>query len=127
MISDTLANEALPTLTGLQQGATRSVLTVNRYVFGDGDRWCLYSLVVPDGRVLAFMPQAAMASWLCWQLQSSAKLDAFVSGAHSNHRDADAKRLIRVHLQGIAGSRSDEAALIALSLFKRPLASELFT
>lgn len=138
MISDTLANEALPTLTGLQQVATRSVLTVNQYVFGDGDRWCLFSLVAPDGRVLAFMPwsdealqgfesEAAMASWLCWQLQSSAKLDAFVSGAHSNHRDADAKRLIRVHLQGIAGSRSDEAALIALSLFKRPLASELFT
>ncbi|MFJ3063938.1 dermonecrotic toxin domain-containing protein [Pseudomonas sp. NPDC087039] len=138
MTSDDLAHDILPTLAGLQRDATRNVMTVNRYVFGDGDRWCLFSLVAPDGRVLAFMPwsdeaikgfdsEAAMASWLCRQLQSSSTLDAFVIGAHSKPDDSAAKRLIKVHLQGIAGSRSDEAALMALSLFKRPLGKDLFT
>lgn len=137
MASDELALGVLPTLAGLQRDASRNGMTVNRYVFGDGDRWCMFSLVAADGRLLVFMPwsdealkgfanETAMASWLRSQLQSSSQLEAFVAGAHSNPRDSDAKRLIRVHLQGIADSRSDEAALLALSLFKRPLRAGLF-
>ncbi|MFK0312919.1 dermonecrotic toxin domain-containing protein [Pseudomonas sp. NPDC090233] len=138
LAADNLPVHQLPTLEALRRNATHNSLSVNRYVFGEGDRCCLFSLVAPDGRILAYMPwaeeavkafdsEAALASWLCWRLQSNAGLEAFVSGAHSSPRDSAAKRLIKVHLRGIAASRSDEAALIALSLFKRPLSLDLFT
>ena len=138
MAADDLADDELPTLASLQRDATRNVLTVNRYAFGAGDRYCLFSLVAADGRCLAYMPwsgealkgfdsDVAMAGWLCLQLQSNDTLDAFVAGAHSNPHDSSARQLIKVHLQGIAGSRSDEAAAIALTLFKRSLGMDCFT
>jgi hypothetical protein len=137
MVTDALPTGELPTLEVLEQSATRSEIAVHRYVFGETDRWCLFSLSAPDGRVMAYMPWAekplkgfdsefAMVSWIRTQLQSKDTLDAFVAGAHSNPRDTTARRLIKVHLQGIADSRSNEAALIALTLFKRPLGTTLF-
>lgn len=138
MAADDLPDGELVTLARLQRDATHNVFTVNRYVFGTGDKWCLFSLVAADGRCLAYMPwsdealegfdsETAMASWLCRQLRTSATLDAFVSGAHSNPRDSAGRLQIKLHLQGIAGTRSDEAALNALTLFKRPLGSDLFS
>ncbi|MFJ4158067.1 dermonecrotic toxin domain-containing protein [Pseudomonas sp. NPDC089752] len=138
LAADGLPVDQLPTLELLQKDATHSVLTVNRYVFGEGDRWCLFSLVAPGGRLLTYMPwsdepvnafdsEGAMAAWLRSQLQSDDQLQAFVSGAHSSPRDSAARQLIEVNLRGIAASRSDEAALIALSMFKRPLRADLFT
>ncbi|WP_284355134.1 dermonecrotic toxin domain-containing protein [Pseudomonas putida] len=136
LICATLTVGQLPTLDQLQQ-AGNSTLTVNRYAFVEGDRGCLYSLHASDGRALVYMPWAeealrgfdselAMASWVRAQLQVPNTLEAFVVSAHSNPRDRSINQLVRVHLQGIADSRSDQAGLLALSLFKRPLSRDLF-
>jgi len=138
LASDSVSDAQLPTLDSLRANATRSVLTVNRYVFGEADKWCLFGLQAADGRVMAYMPwsddafeafasEQAMAVWLAAQLRSTDQLDAFVAGTHSNPRDKDARRLIKVILQGIAGSRSDPAALIALTLFKRRVDGDMFS
>ena len=137
LVSPELADIAMPSLAMLQHPSTDSSLAVNRYTFGEGDRGCLLSMQAADGRVIAYLPWAeealrgfdsaqAMASWLRTQLQAEATLEAFVTAAHNNPRDRSTNQLIRVHLQGIANSRDDEAGLIALSLFKRSLGSDLF-
>ncbi|MFJ4387497.1 dermonecrotic toxin domain-containing protein [Pseudomonas sp. NPDC089408] len=136
LVCANLAEGQVPTLEQLQQ-AGNSPLTINRYVFVEGDRGSLFSLHAQDGRVLAYMPWAeevlrgfdselAMASWVRAQLQVPSNLEAFVVGAHSNPRDRSINQLLRVHLQGIADSRSDQATVVALSLFKRALNGDLF-
>lgn len=137
MVAAILAPGQLPTLTQLQAQTTDSPLQVNRYPFVNQDRGCLFSLHAQDGRVLAYTPWAEealrgfaseqeMANWVRTQLQSATTLESFVVGAHSNPRDRSVNQLIRLHLQGIADSRSEQAGLIALSLFKRPLDIDLF-
>ncbi|QVM92671.1 hypothetical protein JYG34_06465 [Pseudomonas entomophila] len=135
--ADGLTTGVLPTLALLQQDATRSPLTVSRYVFGEADRGSLYRLTAADGRVVLYMPwsdeavrgfdsELSMARWLRQHLQSAQALQAFVEGAHANPRDDTGRRLIKVHLQGVADSRSDEMAVVALSLFKREPGKTLF-
>ncbi|MCO7521821.1 MULTISPECIES: DUF6543 domain-containing protein [unclassified Pseudomonas] len=135
--ADGLGPGVLPTLALLQQDATASPLAVSRYVFGDADRGSLYRLTAADGRVVLYMPwsheavrgfdgELAMARWLRRHLQSAQALQAFVDGAHVNPRDDSGRRLIKLHLQGIADSRSDEMAVTALTLFKREPGKPLF-
>ncbi|MFV3288034.1 dermonecrotic toxin domain-containing protein [Pseudomonas sp. NY11955] len=135
---DNLADDERPTLSKLQKDSTGQPLTVSRYVFGAGDRGSMFGLRAPNGRVVAYLPWAeealtafeselAMARWLAAKLRSEDALTAFIAGAHSNPYDTAGRNLIRVHLRGIANSRSDEAALIALKLFERPLRVDLFT
>ncbi|MFT0867981.1 dermonecrotic toxin domain-containing protein [Pseudomonas sp. CAM1A] len=135
--ADGLTTGVLPTLALLRQDATHPPLTVSRYAFGEADRGSLYRLTAADGRVVLYMPwsheavrgfgsELAMARWLRQHLQSAEALQAFVEGAHANPRDATGRRLIKVHLQGIADSRSDEMAVVALSLFKREPGKALF-
>lgn len=137
VVADGLTTGVLPTLALLREDATRSPLTVSRYVFGEADRGSLYSLMATDGRVVLYMPwsheavrgfasELAMARWLRKHLQSAEALQAFVEGAHVNPRDAAGRQLIKVCLQGIADSRSDEMAIVALSLFKREPNTSLF-
>jgi len=77
--------------------------------------------------LMAFDSELAMASWLAAQLQTPQALDSFVAGVHSNPHDRVGRQLTKMHLKGIADSRSDEAALIALKLFARPLNGNFFT
>ncbi|WP_176509891.1 MULTISPECIES: dermonecrotic toxin domain-containing protein [Pseudomonas] len=137
LVSAELANIAMPSLAMLQRQSTDNSLVVSRYAFGEGDRGCLLTMQSADGRVVAYLPWAdeplrgfdseqALASWLRAQLQVKATLEAFVMAAHNNPRDRSVNQLISVHLQGIANSRDDEAGLIALSLFKRSLGTDLF-
>ena len=132
-----LTTGVLPTLALLEQDATHPPLTVSRYVFGETDRGSLYRLTAADGRVVLYMPwsheavrgfdsELTMARWLRQHLQSTQAQQAFVEGAHVNPRDDSGRRLIKVHLQGIADSRSDEMAVVALSLFKREPGKALF-
>jgi len=138
MVANTLADDELPTLEKLRQANNEHALSICRYVFGEGDRGCLFSLHAQDGRVLAYLPwhsealrafdsELAMASWLAAQLQTPQALDSFIAGVHSNPHDSVRRELIKIHLKGIADSRSDEAALIALKLFERPLKGDFFT
>ncbi|MFJ4443874.1 dermonecrotic toxin domain-containing protein [Pseudomonas sp. NPDC089422] len=137
LVSAELADIATPSLAMLQRQSGDHALALNRYTFGEGDRGCLFSMQAPGGRFIAYLPwsdealrgfdsELAMAAWLRAQLQVAGTLDNFAMVAHSNPRDSSANQLIRVHLQGIADSRSDEAGLVALSLFKRALGSDLF-
>ena len=137
MVADDLSEGELPTLAKLERGSSSNALAIDRYVFGEGDRGGLFTFQAEDGRTMAYLPWATealkgfdselmMASWLREQLQSAATLEAFIEGCHSNPRDRAVNQLIRVHLQGIADSRTDQAGLIALSLFKRRLGSSLF-
>ncbi|QHG63720.1 dermonecrotic toxin domain-containing protein [Pseudomonas putida] len=137
LVSAELADLVMPSLAMLQRQSGDHALTLNRYPFGEGDRGCLISMQTPSGRFIAYLPWAeealrgfdselAMAAWLRSQLQVPGTLDNFAKVAHSNPRDRSANQLIRVHLQGIADSRSDEAGQVALSLFKRALGNDLF-
>lgn len=138
MVAPELADGAAPTLAVLQRQPNDATLSVNRFTFAEGDRGCLLTLQAQDGRVIAYLPWAeealsgfdselAMAGWLRTHLQEVGVLDDFVMAAHNNPRDKAVNQLIRVHLQGIADSRSEQAGLIALSIFKRPLRNDLFT
>ena len=135
--ADGLTTGVLPTLVLLQQDPTRPPLTVSRYAFGEADRGSLYRLTAADGRVVLYMPwsseavrgfdsELAMARWLREHLQSAEALQAFVEGAHVNSRDDAGRQLIKVHLQGIAASRSDAMAVVALTLFRRESSKPLF-
>ncbi|MFJ4343738.1 dermonecrotic toxin domain-containing protein [Pseudomonas sp. NPDC089401] len=137
LVADDLLPGQPPSLAQLRQTSSRSPLAVHRYVFSDGDRGCLFALQAEDGRVLAYMPWAgrtlkgfdselALAGWLREHLKSPGILQAFVAGAHGNPGETSARALIKVHLQGIADSHSAQAAKVALTFFKRPLASDLF-
>ncbi|MDR2317176.1 MAG: hypothetical protein LBF06_12405 [Pseudomonas sp.] len=138
MVADQLADDELPTIDNLRRDSTGSPLTVSRYAFGEGDKGSLFGLRAADGSVLAYLPwfnealtsfesELAMARWLAVNLRSEQTLEAFVTSTHSNPHDTNGRSLIRVHLKGIADSRSDDAALMALKLFERPLRGDLFT
>ncbi|MFJ4458390.1 dermonecrotic toxin domain-containing protein [Pseudomonas sp. NPDC089392] len=138
MVSDMLADDDLPTLEKLGRDSSSHPWTVYRYVFGSGDRGGLFTLHTQGGRVLAYLPwhsealrafdsELAMARWFVAQVQSPQALDSFVAGVHSNPHDAERRQLIRVHLKGIADSRSDESALVALKLFERRINGDIFT
>lgn len=137
MVTNTLADDELPTLEKLRQDNNDHALSVSRYVFGEGDRGCLFTLHAQGGRVLAYLPwhsealrafdsELAMVRWLVAQLLTPQALDSFIAGVHSNPHDSAGQQLIKIHLKGIADSRSDEAALIALKLFERPLKGDFF-
>ncbi|MFJ4068376.1 dermonecrotic toxin domain-containing protein [Pseudomonas sp. NPDC089996] len=136
-VADDLPGGRLPSVEQLRRGSSHNPFIVSRYVFGEGDRGCLFGLQADDGRVLAYMPWAhqalkgfaselAMAGWLREQLQSPDTMQAFVAGAHGNPGETTARALIKVHLQGIADSSSAQAGQIALSFFKRTLTTDLF-
>ncbi|ABY97176.1 TPA: DUF6543 domain-containing protein [Pseudomonas putida] len=138
MVSETLSGVELPTLQKLRQDNDEPPLTVVRYVFGEGDRGCLFTFHAQGGRVLAYLPWHAealrafdseleMVRWLVTRWQTPQALDSFIAQGHGNRHDAARQQLIKVHLKGIADSRSDEAALIALKLFERPLNGNFFT
>ncbi|MFF7066401.1 dermonecrotic toxin domain-containing protein [Pseudomonas sp. NPDC008258] len=137
-VDERLTDGCLPTLESLSRDSASAPFTVNRFVFGAGDRGALFTLQASDGRVVAYRPwhaealwafdsELAMARWLAAQLQTPQALDSFVAGANDSRHEPAAQQLIRVHLAGIADSRSDDAALRALKLFERRLKGDLFT
>ncbi|MGN8249132.1 dermonecrotic toxin domain-containing protein [Pseudomonas sp. SMV7] len=138
LIVGAVADDVLLSLDRFRQDSGSHPFTVNRYAFGAGGSGCLFTLQAQGGRVLAYLPwysealrafdsELAMARWFVAQLQTPQALDSFVTAAHSNPHDVAGHRLARVHLKGIADSRSDDAALVALKLFERRLNVDLVT
>ncbi len=138
MVADGLAAGGLPTLDVLKQGSSTTPFSVLRYVLDQGDRGCFYSFVMGSGRTLLYRPWASeafksfaseqdLAGWLRGQLQDPATLASYVAAAHTDARAPSRARSISMHLQSIANSTSDEAALVLLGYLKRPISIDLFT
>ncbi|AZL72768.1 dermonecrotic toxin domain-containing protein [Pseudomonas oryziphila] len=138
MAADDLADGELPTLAKLEQDSTTHPFSVNRYVLDQGDRGCLYSFTVASGRTLLYRPWAsqaligfaselAMAGWLRTQLQDRDTLAHHVLAAHTDARDPSRAQAVRTHLQSIASSASDQAALHLLGFMKRTVSSDIFS
>lgn len=138
MVADGLPADQLPTLATLERDSTTSTLTLSRYVLDPADGGCIYSLEAADGRVVLYLPWAgealrafgsalAMACWLREHLQDSQKLDAFKAAAYGDARDPARTHAVATHLQGIASSASEQAALVLLNYLKRPITQDMFT
>lgn len=138
MVADGLADGMLPTLAKLKEDSSTSPLAVSRYVLDSGDRGCLYSIAMGGGRVLLYRPWAAeafksfaseqaLAGWLREQLQDADTLATHVAAAHADARDPARAHSVRTHLQSIANSASEEAALVLLGYMKRSITGDLFT
>lgn len=138
MVADGLVTGVLPTLDILKQGSSTVPFSTFRYVLDRSDRGCLYSFVVGSGRTLLYRPWASealrsfaseqdQAGWLRRQLQDPAALASYVAAALTDARDPSRAHSVRMHLQSIASSASDEAALELLGYLKRPITLDLFT
>lgn len=136
--SDTLAEHGVPTLAQLRRSGATNLLSISRYALDNGDRGCIYSLVAHNGRVMLYMPwssealrgfasELAMAQWLRTQLQDARTFDAFAEAAYTDPRDASRAHAVKTHLRSIAGSQSDQAALVLLMYLKRPVSGDYFT
>ncbi|UVN45642.1 dermonecrotic toxin domain-containing protein [Pseudomonas mosselii] len=138
MVADGLVDGVLPTLDRLKQDSAATPFSVFRYVLDQGDRGCLYSFVLGNGRTLLYRPWSSealksfaseqhLAGWLRGQLQDSATLASYVTAAHTDARDPSRAHSVRTHLQSIANSPSDETAQVLLGYLKRPITIDLFT
>ena len=128
----------LPTLEQLRQDGSAEVLSVYRYGLGQEDRASFYSLHASDGRVQLYLPWAgqalrgfasaqAMAGWLRSQLQSAETLNAFLVAALSDPLEHEGSATARQALQGLANSRTDEAAMLLLEFLRTPFTGDVFT
>ncbi|MCG8295340.1 dermonecrotic toxin domain-containing protein [Pseudomonas entomophila] len=138
MAADGLVDGELPTLAKLEQDSASSPLSVSRYVLDRGDRGCLYSFAADNGRILLYRPWAseafksfaseqAMAGWLREQLQDADTLATYVKAAHTDARDPARAHSVKTHLQSIANSADEQAALVLLGFLKRAITGDIFS
>ncbi len=138
MVADGLAEGVLPTLTMLSEDSSTAPWSVFRYVLDRGDRGCLYSFVAGNGRTLLYRPWSSeafrsfaseqdLAAWLRGELQDPDTLAEYVTAAHTDARDPSREHSVKTHLQSIANSSTDGAALALLGFLKRPIGIDLFT
>ncbi|CAI3796641.1 hypothetical protein GLGCALEP_01504 [Pseudomonas sp. MM221] len=138
MASDALVAGVMPTLEQLQHDSAHSPLVVKRYALDERDRGCFYSLEAEDGRVLLYMPwqadafrgfesSLARARWLRNELKTANTLDAFANAALAGVQSEARERAVHLHLNGIADSASDEAAMQLLAFLERPVTGDFFT
>lgn len=126
-----------PTLAQLRKSSSSEGFTVRAYLLGRRSRACFYSIQPTAGRVFLYLPwrsealfafdtDLAMASWLRTQLQDPESFSDFRSAAIDNPYDSGETHQVVTLLQGIVGSRSDEAALALLTLTHEPVSGDFF-
>ncbi|MBC3474097.1 dermonecrotic toxin domain-containing protein [Pseudomonas taiwanensis] len=126
----------LPSLTQLQANHSTVSLTTYAYELGHVEYACFFTFGSSGGRVTLYRPWAkeaiqgfdselAMAAWLRQQLRDQQTMAEFLAAALVDPGEQPEVSNVRAVLQGIANSRSDQAAL-ALLHFRRVSISDDF-